>query len=224
MSSLILDNYKKFLEKKFEENSLELSRDALFPTMVWTANLPESQVHNEELLENILDLKKSSDGIVRSNQMSGWHSEVNLHTLPEFAKFTHFIWMCLDGVFKDCGYSFKPSINTMWGNVNPRNSFNRCHLHPNSIISGVYYVKVPENSGKLRLFNPNVHSRMQGSCNDINGWITNPKCPIWRESEIVYTPSERKLIMFPSEILHEVDPNLNDDYRVSMAFNCSFSF
>jgi len=211
-----LDNHKKFLETKFEEHSLEISRDVLFPIMVWTADLPEKKVHNEKLLENILDLKKASDGIVRSNQMSSWHSEVNLNSLPEFSHFTHFIWMCAEGVFKDCGYSFKPSITTMWCNVNPQNSFNRCHLHPDSIISGIYYVKVPEDSGKLRLFNPNVHSRMQVSCYD--------KCPIWKEPEIVYTPYEKKLIMFPSEILHEVEPNLSDDYRVSIAFNCSFDY
>ena len=197
-----MDKYNKFLEAKLDGDSLLINRDALFPTMIWTADLPEREVQNEKLFKDILDLKETSDGIVRSNQIAGWHSNVNLHTLPEFSRFTNFIWLCAEGVFKDSGYSFKPSITTMWGNVNPQNSFNKCHLHPDSIISGVYYVKVPENSGKLRLFNPNVHSRMQVSCYD--------QCPMWKKPELVYTPSERKLIMFPSEILHEV------------SFNCSF--
>lgn len=208
---------------KFEDNSLELSRDALFPTMVWTADLPESEVHNEKLVEGILDWKKATPGIVRSNEIIGWHSDVNMHMLPEFSKFTNFIWLCLEGVFKDCSYKGHPSITTMWGNVNQRYSFNRPHLHPESIISGVYYVQVPRNSGRLRLFTPNNHCRM------LSGGRQNTSPPLWTEPEIVYTASARKLIMFPSEIVHEVEPNRNDDYeidnpegwRISIAFNCS---
>jgi|TARA_R100001530_G_scaffold83524_2_gene58274 uncharacterized protein (TIGR02466 family) len=213
-----MDKYNKFFEAKPDDNSLLINRNALFPTMIWTADLPEREVQNEKLLKDILDLRETSDGIVRSNQLTSWHSDVNLHTLPEFSRFTHFIWLCAEGVFKDSGYSFKPSITTMWGNVNPQNSFNKCHLHPDSIISGVYYVKIPENmegSGKLRFYNPNIHSRMQTSCYD--------QWPMWEQPEIVYTPSERKLVMFPSDILHEVEPNLSDEYRVSIAFNCSFN-
>ena len=33
-------------------------------------------------------------------------------------------------------------------------SYNKTHTHPNSMWSGVYYIKVPKNSGKLFLEDP----------------------------------------------------------------------
>ena len=36
----------------------------------------------------------------------------------------------------------------------PTYSYNKTHTHPNSLWSGVYYIKVPKNSGKLFLEDP----------------------------------------------------------------------
>ena len=178
---------------------------------------------NEEVEKSVLSLRENSSGIHRSNQMGSWHSPIDTHKLPEFSDFAFFVTRCVREVFNDWGYSGEPWISTMWCNVNPRNSYNKSHIHPESLISGIYYIRTPKDCGRLRLFNPNIHARM------ISDSRKSSDHPIWNESEIVYDPSPRKIIMFPSEILHEVEPNLNDEYdiddprgwRISIAFNCS---
>jgi uncharacterized protein (TIGR02466 family) len=48
----------------------------------------------------------------------------------------------------------------MWANINPPGGFNRTHIHPNSLWSGVYYVKTPKNCGHLKLEDPRSVSLM----------------------------------------------------------------
>ena len=37
----------------------------------------------------------------------------------------------------------------IWANINNKEDYNISHTHPYSHYSGVYYVKVPKNSGNL---------------------------------------------------------------------------
>ena len=55
---------------------------------------------------------------------------------------------------KDYGITGKLGLGNMWANINPTYSYNKTHTHPNSMWSGVYYIKVPKNSGKLFLEDP----------------------------------------------------------------------
>jgi uncharacterized protein (TIGR02466 family) len=101
----------------------------------------------------------------------------------------------------------------MWANVNPKGGFNRTHIHPNSLWSGVYYVKTLPNCGHLKLEDPRSIALM-----------TRPRMKpgpqpgrLWRE--VHYEPVAGRLIMFPSWLNHCVDPNLSDDIRISVSFN-----
>ena len=51
-------------------------------------------------------------------------------------------------------WNLKPGLGNMWANINYPGSYNKQHIHPNSQWSGVYYVKVPKNSGSLFLEDP----------------------------------------------------------------------
>ena len=42
-------------------------------------------------------------------------------------------------------------LNSLWININQEKDYNIEHNHPNSVISGVYYVKANKNSGDLVL-------------------------------------------------------------------------
>jgi len=48
----------------------------------------------------------------------------------------------------------EPVLGNMWANINPPGGMNRAHQHPNSLWSGVYYVKAPQNSGQLKIEDP----------------------------------------------------------------------
>ena len=48
----------------------------------------------------------------------------------------------------------------MWSNINPPGGMNRAHQHPNSLWSGVYYIKAPKNSGHLKIDDPRSSAAM----------------------------------------------------------------
>ena len=51
-------------------------------------------------------------------------------------------------------YCFKGKLkkDNHWVNFNKRTHTNMIHTHPNSLISGVYYIKTPTNCGAIKFF------------------------------------------------------------------------
>lgn len=98
-----------------------------------------------------------------------------------------------------------------WVNINYKNSFNIIHNHmPSdeegslfSILSGVYYLKCPEESGRI-IFKSDrdYYSR----------WFKG-------DFDDVVDVKEGELLIFPPHANHFVEPNHSDDTRVSLAFN-----
>lgn len=107
----------------------------------------------------------------------------------------------------------KPQIKNIWLNINGYKDLNVEHTHPQSIISGVFYIKTPNDSGDLVFKNkayPNNHIGSQ----DVYEYT------IYTASSWNVSPRENLLILFPSWLPHEVMPNLNKKQkRISIAFN-----
>ena len=87
------------------------------------------------------------------------------------------------------------------------------HLHPNSLFSGVYWIKTPMKSGNLMLYDPRPGVQMTMP-NRKEGKLP-PE--LWRE--VHYEPKAGRCIMFPSWLWHEVKPNKSNDTRISVSFN-----
>lgn len=107
-------------------------------------------------------------------------------------------------------------LSNMWFCINRFKDFNKPHNHPFSILSGVYYVKVPKNSGRLVFKNSNAIDNFIHA-----GDIKNYN--IYNASEWFMEPEENMLYIFPSWITHYVEPNLSKKERISIAFNGQFS-
>jgi uncharacterized protein (TIGR02466 family) len=90
---------------------------------------------------------------------------------------------------------------------------NRPHIHPNSLWSGVYYVKTPDNCGHLKIEDTRTMSLMSRPRK------TNKEEPKHLWKEVHFEPKAGRLIMFPSWVNHCVDPNNSDELRISISFN-----
>lgn len=109
------------------------------------------------------------------------------------------------------------NISTIWANINGYKDFNLQHNHGTSILSGVYYLDVPENSGNLVFVNPAIE--MLGLQDD----FLASKHTTFTSSKCTMIPNEDDLFLFPSWLNHYVLPNLNKTKkRVSLAFNIDY--
>jgi uncharacterized protein (TIGR02466 family) len=114
-------------------------------------------------------------------------------------------------------YKFKNKlkISNMWLNINRYKDFNCTHNHPFSILSGVFYVKVPKNSGNIAFVNdfPITEFVSETFMEEFN----NYNCKTYN-----FNSEENVLYIFPSWLKHTVGPNLSQKERISFSFNTQF--
>lgn len=105
-------------------------------------------------------------------------------------------------------------ITQSWLNVNKPGEYHRRHNHQNSIISGVFYVQTVEDD-KIVFTDPNIK---------LKEFITfgeEREFNLWNSSQWKVPVNNTKLILFPSWLEHQVEPNQTDTTdRISLAFNC----
>ena len=183
-----------------------------FPTMIYIKDLPNPEKLNQYLEPKIIQWSQQNKGVAKTNA-GGWHSTTDMNTKKEYNPLTIELFNMQEEIFKKENLSRKPVCGNMWANINGPGNYNRPHLHPNSLFSGVYWVKTPKNSGNLMLYDPRPGIQMTMP-NRKDGKLP-PE--YWRE--VHYEPKAGRSIMFPSWLWHEVKPNKSNDTRISVSFN-----
>ena len=186
-------------------------RELHFPTPIYIADIKHPTL-NQELERDIIAWSKQDKGIIRTN-VQGWHSTTNMHELPQFKKLVDMLYECQRTVYQQEHYESEPFLGNMWANINPPGGMNRAHQHPNSLWSGVYYIKAPKNCGHLKIDDPRASAAMFRPRQKAN----NLPPRLYRETH--YEPIAGRCIMFPSWLMHCVDPNESNDIRISVSFN-----
>ena len=183
-----------------------------FPTPVYIQEIFNAVELNQYLEQKIIQWSQQDKGVSKTNA-GGWHSTTDMNQKEEYNVLTKKLFAMQDEIFKKEFLTRKPVLGNMWANINYPGNANRPHLHPNALFSGVYWVKAPEKSGDLMLYEPRpgVHTTMPNR--------KEGKLPpeLWRE--VHYTPRAGTIVMFPAWLWHEVRPNQSNDTRISVSFN-----
>lgn len=164
----------------------------------------------EQFLYSVKELQPNSD--VRSNK-KGWQKN-ELQNMPQLQnlialigkKFEQFIHDELDPIASSKFY-----LGNMFCNINPPGAYHLPHVHEGD-FTGVYYIKVPKNSGKLCLINPQQCS----SSAKLSSIFKNIKL----EEKI--DPVVGEGYFFPTYINHYVEENLSEHDRISISYNINF--
>ena len=183
-----------------------------FPTMIYIKDLHNPEKLNKYLEEHIMRWSQNDKGVSKTNA-GGWHSKTDMNRKEEYNPLTIELFNMQEEIYKKENLSRKPVLGNMWANINYPGCFNRPHIHPNSLFSGVYFVKTPQNSGNLMLYDPRPGVQMTMP-NRKEGKLS-PE--LWRE--VHYEPKAGRCIMFPSWLWHEVKPNESNQTRISVSFN-----
>ena len=184
-----------------------------FPTSIYINEIPNAVELNHYLEKHILQWQKEDTKGVNKTNVNGWHSTTNMNQKEEYSVLMKALFAMQYEIFKKENLDMRPVLGNMWANVNTPGGYNRPHLHPNALFSGVYWVKTPIKSGSLMLYDPRpgIHTNMPNR--------KEGKLPpeLWRE--VHYEPTAGRVIMFPAWLWHEVRPNESNDIRISVSFN-----
>lgn len=180
-----------------------------FTTPIFEAKL--ENVNNNALAEFSRALRDSTEGITISNR-GGWHSKDLPESLPtELIEFLNTLEQYSQQFIGEYIGVKDLVLGNFWININGPNDYNIEHDHQNSILSGVYYIEVPEgDSGDLHLHRGDVAEYFLGRYRNTG--------PFFKTSETI-KPETGKLVIFPSWTKHSVGRNNTNGERISIAFN-----
>ena len=184
-------------------------KEQFFPTTIYGKDV---KLDNQLFANEIVKWSKQDPGVKKTNR-NGWHSTTEMHKMPVFEPLVKELFVMMNDIWKEERIDREPVLGNMWANINPPGGYNAPHVHPNSLFSGVYYIKSLKNSGRLSCIDPrpgvqlNMPTRKKGEL---------PKY-LWREVNL--EPKEGRIIMFPYYLWHSVEPNESNDIRISVSFN-----
>jgi uncharacterized protein (TIGR02466 family) len=177
---------------------------SIFPTPVLVCNYPDSY-------EKELEYIKSIEFYKPNNPVVAVQSEDNyILNNPELKKIRNFIQIKLNKFSKEIlKYEDNLNITQSWINLSSLGKTHNRHSHPNSIISGVWYAEISEDSSPIRFHNSLVREISLNTieANEFNG------------IEYTLMPKKSNIIFFPSNLHHDVLKNESDSIRISLSFN-----
>lgn len=106
-------------------------------------------------------------------------------------------------------------LQNSWSTRHDTDDWCQAHYHGGSLISGVYYIDVPENSGEL------IFQRMSNYVNLFHSSINleYDKETYINEDLQFFKVKAGDIILFPSHVMHRIRKNVTPYSRYSLAFN-----
>ncbi|HXS07646.1 MAG TPA: TIGR02466 family protein [Rhizomicrobium sp.] len=106
----------------------------------------------------------------------------------------------------------KLKLDSLWVNVMEKGAIHGPHIHPHSVVSGTYYVTVPERAGSIRFEDPRLAMLMAAPPRKKTARPEN-------QSFVSIAPKPGLLLLWESWLRHGVEPNAAKRPRISISFN-----
>ena len=190
---------------------MELKAHVWFPTLIWQADLPENEKENLSIMkDHILNIKNENPNGVKKTNYGGWQSESYKQYSAEFQSIADKIDKTIENCSKQIGIPTL-KLQNYWCNINTFGDYNTMHNHRGSVLSGVFYVDVPdENMGSINFFRQDDIQYFLPPLENYNNF-TGEKA--------TYKPESGRVLIFPSWLKHSVDGSRSEQQRISRSFN-----
>ena len=176
---------------------------SLFPTALGMFNLGRDLTEEEKAV-----LLNQETGPNMGNRTS---IERFVLRNPALVNLKNFIQKSVDEYFNSVIAPSKDAslyITQSWLNYTDKNQWHHSHEHPNSILSGVFYV---QSTDKDKIyFEDNKYRQIEFPTERYNSFNSRTW---WIEA------TQGRLVIFPSSLRHNVSPVETDTTRVSLSFN-----
>lgn len=196
--------------------------ESLFATRIYRAELPDSADLNAELTACALSAAED-DGAGQAwseeHGYPGYTSYGSLNDLPWRYPAIKTLKAQLDRHVKayaklldwDLG-DRKLELDSLWINVLDPGGFHGSHIHPNSVVSGTYYVAVPDGAGAIKFEDPRLALMMAAP-------PRKRKSAREVQHSVPMAPAAGTVLLWESWLRHEVPLNRAETERISISFN-----
>ena len=185
---------------------MEATITGIFPTPIYISKL-DRELTNKEL--SFIDKTKLD---VHNNTGNTTSNDNYILNNKEFKDIKKELDLKIEDYFQkviSTTDAIKPYITQSWLNYTETNQYHHKHSHPNSLVSGVFYINCHEEHDKIKFFN-DKYSSIKPEVKDWN---------IWNSETWWFPVKTGNIILFPSSLIHMVETKQGDNTRISLAFN-----
>jgi len=179
---------------------------SIFPTPIYISRLgreltkPELKFiekNKKDVYKNEGNTTSNNNSVLNEKQFKELKLELDLRVADYFNK-----------VISPAN-SIEPYITQSWLNFTKKNEHHHKHAHPNSFVSGVFYLNCNEEFDNI-VFYKEKYEGIKPEYKEHNLW----------NSDSWYIPVKTgDIMMFPSSLTHMVETKKGDNTRISLAFN-----
>jgi uncharacterized protein (TIGR02466 family) len=178
----------------------------IFPTPIYTSKL-NRQLSKEEL--SFINKNKLDVYINIGNTIS---NDKNILENIVFKNLKDDLYLRVKDYFDkivSSSNNITPYITQSWLNYTETNQFHHKHQHPNSLVSGVFYINCHEEYDRIKFFKDNYKSIVV----DVENWN------LYNSETWSFPVKTGDIILFPSSLSHMVETKQGNNTRISLAFN-----
>jgi uncharacterized protein (TIGR02466 family) len=178
----------------------------IFPTPIYTSKL-NRQLSKEEL--SFINKNKLDVYINIGNTIS---NDKNILENEVFKNLKDDLYLRVKDYFDrivSSSNNITPYITQSWLNYTETNQFHHKHQHPNSLVSGVFYINCHEEYDRIKFFKDNYKSIVV----DVENWN------LYNSETWSFPVKTGDIILFPSSLSHMVETKQGNNTRISLAFN-----
>ena len=185
---------------------MEANINGIFPTPIYISKLNRELTplelkfvdkNKKDFYKNDGNITSNNNYILNEKPFSNIKKELDLKVQDYF-----------DKVISPAN-NITPYITQSWLNYTETNQYHHKHQHPNSLVSGVFYINCHEEHDKIKFFNDNYKTiRLE-----VKDWN------MWNSESWWFSVKTGDVILFPSSLTHMVETKQGDNTRISLAFN-----
>lgn len=159
----------------------------------------------------------------RANLYSGYTSYASLDDLvwrdPDFAALAARLDPHVAAFAKVCDFDLgggRLDLDSMWINILEPGGMHSGHIHPHAVVSGTYYVDIPDGASALRFEDPRLPFLMAAP-------PRRARAKREMRTHVAIDPRPGTVLLWESWLRHEVLRNDADAERISISFNYRWS-
>ena len=198
--------------------------DPLFVTKIYRAELGEGKgarlnAEIEAACVSIAGDDAAGQRWCAKNGYPGYTSYASLNDLPwrvpVFGDLKRLLDTHVAAFAKELDYDLgtsKLQLDSLWINILPPGGVHTSHIHPHSVVSGTYYVTIPDGASALKLEDPRLGFMMAAPPRKKKAKAENRQFAYMQ-------PQPGTVLLWESWLRHEVPVNEAESERISVSFN-----
>ena len=190
----------------------------VFPNLIHCIKVDNFKDIQEDLINFVYE-EESLDpiGVIKSNE-GGWQSKAIYSHKESIVRST--LENTLSNYFSNTdifSHNKQITISNSWLNINRNRDNNRLHNHPETDLSGVFWIKIPENCDAGRIQFPSPYDFLESKV--LKLYSENVKKSFNEYDTYHFQSTEGIILIFPAHLMHEVRENKSREDRISLSFN-----